>query len=942
MSRRWILPAVLIVLVFAASLIHVHTGTVGVLRGAAGGRSFLLEPGLHFRIPFVHRLMIFPSGLFRFTFERDFLSREGSRVRLSVRFEGLLMPDTLLEFARRAGGRNGPTVVEEELAALLTRWAADHGAGEIPAGPVEMKDSFRGAAKANGFQIKSLTVQRLQSGAAAPAAGGAPVPKDGAKVVLVGIDGADWQILDPLIAAGKVPVLARLRREGAWAGLRSMDPMLSPLLWTSIATGKPPEEHGVVDYLVPDPETGRRVPVSSASRKVKAIWSLFSDAGLRCGVVAWWATWPAEKVNGTLVSDRVAYSLFASEDGAKLRGAVFPEEYAATVGRVQVGEGRITLEDLRPFVDISRAEMDDVLSRVKTSPTSASRDPVIHLRRILAAARTYHSLGLDLLARGQPDLFAIYYQAVDEVSHRFAHFADPKMAMVSDADYRRYRNAVEAIYLEQDRMLGEILSRVDPSSLVLVVSDHGFKSGAGRPRDQPPDIEGQPARWHRPYGIFIASGPMVAPGEKDPLGLLDITPIVLEAGGLPAAADMPGSVPADLFTESFRASRPRERVATYETGGRREELRPPPEMDAEAQRAAMALEENLRSLGYIGGGGPAGGTKAAATGENPGSGTAFSHANLAGILLSKGKLDEAEREARRALEIAPGYLPALVYLAEICEQQKRYGEALPLARQAAATESPDRQAGIYLLIANLYVSLGKPQDGIADLSGFLGRRGNESDLHSALGILRRAAGDPAGAERDYQRALALDPQAQEPVKRLFEIEGPQGRLETLVPILREALRLNGDSAFHHNWLALVLERTGRQAEAEEEYRSALRSDPEYVGALVNLGSLLARRRDLDEAERLFRRALGRDPRNLEARVGLGAALGIQGKTGEAIRTLEEGRALGLASPSLYNALAMAYYQNRERQKAVGVLKESLRIDPGQKSARATLEEWERP
>jgi len=942
MSRRWILPAVLIVLLFAASLIHVHPGTVGVLRGAAGGRSFLLEPGLHFRIPFVHRLMIYPSGLFRFTFEHDFLCGEGSRVRMSIHFEGLLARDTLLEFARRARGRNGPTIVEEDLTALLTRWTADRSAAEIPAGPVELKDSFRGAAKASGFQIKSLTLQRLRAGSAAPAAGGAPAPKDGVKVVLVGIDGADWQIIDPLVAAGKLPVLARLKKEGAWAGLRSMEPMLSPLLWTTIATGKPPEEHGVVDYFVRDPETGRRSPVSSASRKVKTLWNLFSEAGLQCGVVAWWATWPAEKVNGTLVSDRVAYSPFTPEEGAKLRGAVFPEEYAATVGKLQVGEGQITLKDLQPFVDISRAGMEDALRRAKAHPASASRDPVIHLMRILSAARTYHSLALDLLSRGQPDLLAVYYQAIDEVSHRFAHFAGPKMAMVSDADHRRYRNAVEAIYLDQDRMLGEILSRVDPSSLVLVVSDHGFKSGGGRPRDQPPDVEGQPARWHRPYGIFIASGPMVVPGEKDPLGLLDIAPMVLEAGGLPAAADMPGSVPANLFTASFLASRPRERIATYETGGPREEDFPRAEMDAEAQRAAMALEENLRSLGYIGGGGPPGGTKADAPGERQGSGTAFAHANLAGIHLSKGKLDEAEREARRALEIAPGYLPALVYLAEVYEQQKRYDEALPLARQAAATESPDRQPGIYLLIANLYVSLGKPQDGIADLSGFLGRRGNESDLHSALGILRLAAGDAAGAERDYRRALALDPLAQEPVKRLFQLEESRGKIETLVPILREALSLNGDSAFHHNWLALVFEQTGRKTEAEQEYRSALRSDPEYVGALVNLGGLLARRREMDEAARLFRRALGRDPRSLEARVGLGAALGIQGKTGEAIRTLEEGRALGLASPSLYNALAMAYYQNRERQKAVAVLKESLRIDPGQESARAMLEEWERP
>ena len=77
-------------------------------------------------------------------------------------------------------------------------------------------------------------------------------------------------------------------------------------------------------------------------------------------------------------------------------------------------------------------------------------------------------------------------------------------------------------------------------------------------------------------------------------------------------------------------------------------------------------------------------------------------------------------------------------------------------------------------------------------------------------------------------------------------------------------------------------------------------------------------------------------------MGLGAVLGIQGKTGEAIRTLEEGKTLGLTSPTLCNALAMAYYQNRERQKAVATLQESLRLDPAQASARAMLKEWERP
>lgn len=932
MSRRWILPAVVLILVFAASLIRVEPGTWGVLRGPAGGRSFVLDPGLRFRIPFFQRLASYPSGPFRLDFETEASSKEGSRVRIAVHFEGRLLRDALVKLSDRAAGRNGPTLVKDEVEGLLARWAADRSVEEIPSEPTEIRDRFREAARANGFEIRTFKIARTSGLGRSTGPPASPVP--GAKVVLVGLDGADWQIIDRLSAAGEIPTLSRLKREGAWASLRSMQPMLSPLLWTTVATGKPPEEHGVVDFLVREQGTGRRVPVSSAARKVRALWNLFTEAGRTCAIVAWWATWPAEAVNGTLVSDRVAYSLFKVGQSPSLGGAVHPESYAGRIAKLRVGDEQITFSDLRPFVKITAEEYEAAKRRAASHPAAASRDPVIHLARVLASTRTYQALALDLLSAGQPDLLAVYYQGVDEVGHRFAHFADPKMEMVSDSDHDRYRGAVDAFYRYQDRLLGELLSKVDPSSLVLVVSDHGFRSGSARPRDQPPDIEGQPARWHRLYGIFLATGPMISPGRKGTVTLLDIAPIVLLAAGLPAAEDMPGAVPASLFDPAFVSSHDLPRIASYETG---------PRSPAGARAggdgedpASGAMIENLRALGYIGGG-EAGRDPADTPG---GAETAYSHANLAGIHLQKGRLEEAEKEAKRALKIAPGYLPALVYLAETYERQGRHREALPLARQAAAADSPDRQGGIYLLLANLYVAVDEAREGITDLSRFLPARGRESDLHSALGILKGAGGNPAGAEEEYGRALELDPAAHEPVKRLFTLYDSRREVERLVPILQAALRRDDQSAFHHNWLGLVLDRLGNSAQAEAAYRKALES--EHLGAGVNLGNLLARLHRLDEAIPLFRQALEIDPRSLEARVGLGAALGIQGKTGEAIATLEDGLGLGLASPSLYNTLAMAYYEAKQRDKAIGVLKESLRLDPRQASARSLLSQWEKP
>ena len=99
----------------------------------------------------------------------------------------------------------------------------------------------------------------------ASGAGGA----DGPRVLLVGLDGADMRIVDRLVGEGKLPTFARLKREGAWGPLRSVEPLLSPLVWTSIATGRRPQDHGVFDFVEITPE-GEPTPITSTRRRVPA------------------------------------------------------------------------------------------------------------------------------------------------------------------------------------------------------------------------------------------------------------------------------------------------------------------------------------------------------------------------------------------------------------------------------------------------------------------------------------------------------------------------------------------------------------------------------------------------------------------------------------------------------------------------------------------------
>src|SRR5512134_226449 len=99
----------------------------------------------------------------------------------------------------------------------------------------------------------------------------ARAPKE--ELWLIGLDGADWDLLEPMIAAGELPHLAALRAEGAYGRLRSDEPMLSPILWTSIATGKTADLHGVTWFMSDAPD-GSKVPVGSHNRWVRALWTI--------------------------------------------------------------------------------------------------------------------------------------------------------------------------------------------------------------------------------------------------------------------------------------------------------------------------------------------------------------------------------------------------------------------------------------------------------------------------------------------------------------------------------------------------------------------------------------------------------------------------------------------------------------------------------------------
>ena len=137
------------------------------------------------------------------------------------------------------------------------------------------------------------------------------------RAVVIGIDGADWKVIDALAAEGALPNLMRLKERGAWGRIETLNSIaLSPVIWTSVATGKSATKHGITWFMVDRPD-GTRVPVRSSNRKTEAIWNILAQRGLRPTVVGWWATYPAEDVErGVIVSDALGFHGF----GATARG----------------------------------------------------------------------------------------------------------------------------------------------------------------------------------------------------------------------------------------------------------------------------------------------------------------------------------------------------------------------------------------------------------------------------------------------------------------------------------------------------------------------------------------------------------------------------------------------------------------------------------------------
>ena len=641
------------------------------------------------------------------------------------------------------------------------------------------------------------------------------------KVLVIGWDAAEWKVIMPLIQQGKMPALSRLMSRGVHGKLQTLDPPLSPMLWTSIATGFRADTHGIGGFIEPTPDGENLRPVTSTSRKVKAIWNILNQEGYKSNVVAWWPSNPAEPINGVMVSNLYQIATKPLEEEWEMpKGTVHPEELSETMKEFRIHPHQITLNQALPFIPNLK---DNIPLRSDRRTTSVIKN--------MANAGTIHSASCHLLEKSDWDFMAVYHDAIDHFSHVAMRYFPPRRPEIPEQDFEDFQHVVEAAYVFHDRMLDRMMSLIDEeNTTVLLISDHGFHCDHQRPLYIPKEPSG-PAVEHSPYGVFVMAGPGIKKNGMAISGasVLDITPTLLHHMDLPVGKDMEGKVLHACFEE------PREVqfVDSWETIPGESGMH-----DAILREDPWAAQEALQQLvdlGYI---------------------DAIDDDKIQQVEKSK---RENEYYIARNLLNAGKYQEALTILERIYQESKiqRYGQRL------AFVYLSKRQYRKAMEILNDLKEENKKAEKREDAYDKLGME-EPMFLEYLEGLILLAMNKPHLALSKLLKIQERNPYNYQVALNIAQIFLQRKKYQEAEAQFIRALNIDDSPARAHHGLGLSFLRRGELNAAIEEFLIAIESDFFYHRAHYHLGEALVRQGLMEDAINAFEVNLRLVPGNVKA------------------------------------------------------------------------------
>ncbi len=383
------------------------------------------------------------------------------------------------------------------------------------------------------------------------------------RLYVIGLEGATLDAVLPLASEGHLPFLAVVLAEGAYGRLGSVPPVVTPAVWTTLATGKLPFRHRVLSREQVATPLDRANPVAllpdgigfarwgtfgaapraldGADRKALMLWEMLARLDLESGALGWPASWPAQAPTAFAFSDRY----FLGELDA---ASAVPADLVERGARFRVGIREI---DPRLLAELERPPEDDLFEGALASDL---------WRQGLARFLLDQSPGLRS--------FFLRLTGLGHVSRAsFGGFTAAVLEGSRRRDDRAEASELVTYYRWLDGWLANLWAAQPAPKILAVVSPHGFEAPAGWRR-----LLGVSSARHEgqlagpPDGLLLLLGEGIQPGRllTDP-SLPDVVPTLLYALGLPSARDFDGRVLTEAFTASFLSRQPLTFVPSYET-----------------------------------------------------------------------------------------------------------------------------------------------------------------------------------------------------------------------------------------------------------------------------------------------------------------------------------------------------------------------------------------
>lgn len=660
------------------------------------------------------------------------------------------------------------------------------------------------------------------------------------RVLLIGWDAADWKLIDQYMAEGEMPYMRQFLERGACGNLATLRPVLSPMLWNSIATGKRPYKHGIHGFVEPMPDGKGIRPSASTTRKCKALWNILTQQGMTSNVVSWFVGHPVEPINGICVSEMFRSVPIDRENPQSTAipalpdQCVHPESLREELSDLRIHPGELTEAEILPFIP-NAAKIDQAKDRRLAS-----------FAKLFSEMINVHNAATHVIEKNDWDFMGVYYDSIDHFGHGFMEYHPPRMDHVSEQDFEIYKDVMAGCYKFHDLILGRLIAQAGPDTTIILCSDHGYHSDHLRPKETPNQPAG-PAVWHRDYGVIAMAGPGVQSGEQIVgANLLDIAPTILNLLGLPAGKDMDGKTLVHAIGgPNWTPPTP---IPSWEDVPGESGMHP--QDQREDPFAAREAIRQLVELGYI--------EEPDQDQEKAAQDAAIeAKFNLARSYMDGQELDEAATHLKELFEQSPDQTRFGIALMRVYMRQRRPDEVRPVAERMLTEIEKNRLDMAKQADQVVHEIDENPDETIAQAKEFR-RQAHERWTEDEVQRAQKEGRAPVKIEFD---------------ESLIDVDFLQKRRRLFAEASEKLRNHDVRSGPTVNLLLGQLEAMeGRFSEALEHLAVAEQAEPRLPGLHLQLGQTYLRLRCNESAVQAFEKALAIDSDNAHAFEGLATAL----------------------------------------------------------------------